>query len=195
MSTTTSALMTTEELLAMPDDGAERWLIRGELRERRPTLEGPPMTVRNRFHSRVMMLVGHLLLDWLDRQPEPRGQVFGGEAGVRIRRTPESTVGVDVVYLSAEVAARQTEDTTLIDGSPVLVVEILSPSDTQEDIHEKIDEYLTVGVALVWIVDPADRTVRVYRPDAEPEPFNVRQVLSADPHLPGFQVPVARIFG
>ncbi len=29
-------LMTTEELLALPDDGVERWLIRGRLREKRP---------------------------------------------------------------------------------------------------------------------------------------------------------------
>ena len=35
-------LMTTEELLAMPDDGVERWLIRGELREKRPQEGGPP---------------------------------------------------------------------------------------------------------------------------------------------------------
>ena len=59
---TASTLMTTEELLALPDDGVERWLIRGELREKHPPPEGPPMTVRNRFHSRVMMLVRHLLL-------------------------------------------------------------------------------------------------------------------------------------
>jgi Uma2 family endonuclease len=192
----TTTLMTTEELLALPDDGVERWLIRGELREKAPTVPGErPMTVRNRFHSRVMMLVGHLLLGWLERQPEPRGQVFGGEAGVRLRRTPDSTVGVDVVYVAADVVARQTDDTTLIDGPPVLAVEILSPTDTQEEIHEKIDEYLAAGVALVWVIDPADRTVRVYRPDARPQLFNDEQELTGEPHLPGFRAPVARLFG
>src|SRR5688500_3867044 len=134
-----TTLMKTEELLAMPDDGVERWLIRGELREKRPQEGGPPMTVRNRFHSRVVMFVGHVLLNWLEKQPEPRGQIFGGEAGVRLRGTPESTVGMDVVYVTPEVVAKQTEDTTLIDGVPMLVVEILSPSDTQEEIDEKID--------------------------------------------------------
>ena len=58
---TAATLMTTEELLAMPDDGVERWLIRGELREKRPPEGGPPMTVRNRYHSRVLMFVGHVL--------------------------------------------------------------------------------------------------------------------------------------
>jgi Uma2 family endonuclease len=186
---TAGTLMTTEELLALPDDGTERWLIRGELREKRPTVPGErPMTVRNRFHSRVLIRVGQLLANWLDQQPEPHGQVLGGEAGVRLRRTPDSTVGVDIAYVS-------TDDTTLIDGAPVLAVEILSPTDTQEEIHEKIDEYLAAGVPLVWVVNPADRTVRVYRPDVRPQLFNDEQELAGDPHLPGFRAPVARLFG
>jgi Uma2 family endonuclease len=115
--------MTTEEMLALPDDGVERWLINGELREK-------PMTVRNRFHSALMASVVYVLKEWCHRQPAPRGAVLCGEAGVRLRRDPDLTVGVDVVYISAEVNARQTDETTLIDGAPVLAVEILSPNDT-----------------------------------------------------------------
>jgi Uma2 family endonuclease len=183
--------MTTEELLALPDDGVERWLIRGQLREKR---QGVPMTVRNRWHSRIMIRVGKFLDNWLDQQPEPRGAVLGGEAGVRLRRNPDTTVGVDVVYVSAEVAARQPDDTTLIDGVPVLAVEILSPSDTLDEVNEKIDGYLSAGVALVWVIDPHHRTVEIFRPGAEPELVNVRQELSGDPMLPGFRVPVAQLF-
>jgi Uma2 family endonuclease len=179
--------MTTEEMLALPEDGVERWLIRGQLREK-------PMTVRNRWHSRIMIRVGKLLDNWLDQQPEPRGSVLGGEAGVRLRRTPDSTVGIDVVYISAEAAARQTDETTLIDGPPILAVEILSPNDTQEEIDEKIDDYLQAGVPLVWIINPRRRTVEIFRPGAEPEMVNVRQELSAEPHLPGFRVQVAQFF-
>ncbi len=152
------------------------------------------MTVRNRWHSRIMVRVSHLLESWLERQPEPRGSVLGCEAGVRLRRNPDSTVGIDVVYVSAEVAAHQPDDTTLIDGVPVLAVEILSPNDTQEDIDEKIDEYLQAGVALVWVIDPHHRTVEIFRPGEEPEMVNVRQDLSAEPHLPGFRIPVAQLF-
>jgi Uma2 family endonuclease len=183
----TTAPMTTEQLLALPDDGMERWLIRGQLREK-------PMTVRNRWHSRIMVRVARFLDVWLDQQPEPRGSVLGGEAGVRLRRDPDTTVGIDVVYVSAEVAANQPNDTTLIDGVPVLAVEILSPSDTLEEIDTKIDEYLAAGVALVWTIDPHDRTVTIYRPGQEPEVVNVREELSGEPHLPGFRVPVAALF-
>src|SRR5262245_55737576 len=126
-----SAPMTTEEMLALPATGVERWLIDGELREK-------PMTVRNRFHSRLTTRVARFLDVWLDEQPEPRGQVLSGEAGVRLQRDPDRTVGVDVVYVSAEVYARQTDATTLIEGVPVLAVEILSPSENMEEIDEKI---------------------------------------------------------
>jgi Uma2 family endonuclease len=189
-----TAPMTTADLLAMPDDGVERWLIRGELREKRPVLGDHPTTIRNRVHSRVLIRVGKVLDNWLDQQPEPRGQVLGGEAGVKLTHDPDSTVGIDVVYVSADVAARQGDDTSLIDGVPVLAVEILSPNDTQEEVHEKVTEYLRAGVPLVWIVDPYDRTVRVYRPDARPQLFNEDQELTGESHLPGFRVPVARMF-
>src|SRR5690242_1140644 len=92
-------LMTTEEFLALPDDGVERWLIRGELREfPGGNLQGKAMTVRNRWHSRVMTRMAKFLDNWLDGQPEPRGSVLCGEAGVRLSHDPESVVGVDVVY-------------------------------------------------------------------------------------------------
>jgi hypothetical protein len=44
-----STPMTTEELLALPEDGKNRWLINGELRE-------DSMTIRNWVHSSVVML-------------------------------------------------------------------------------------------------------------------------------------------
>jgi Uma2 family endonuclease len=185
---TVTTPMTTAELLAMPDDDSvERWLIDGELWE-------IPMTKRNRFHSRIMVRVGKLLDNWLDGQPEPRGAVLCGEAGVRLRQEPDTTVGVDVVYVSAETLAQQTDESTLIEGLPVLVVEILSPSDTQEIIDQKMDTYRGAGVPLIWVIDPHDQTVTVYRPDAAPELVNVNQDLTAEPHLPGFRVSVATLF-
>ena len=184
---TVATPMTTEEMLALPKNGMERWLIAGELRER-------PMTVRNRFHSRTMIRVGKFLDNWLDEQPSPRGQVLGGEAGVRLSRDPETTVGIDVVYVSSEVIVQQTGDTSLIDGVPTLAVEILSPKDTVEEIHEKVTVYRQAGVLLIWLIDPYDLTVMVHRPNAEPELFNIHQELSGEPHLPGFRVPVARLF-
>ena len=191
----TPKLMTTEELLAMPDDGVERWLMNGMLREKYPeTIEGRPMTVRNRYHSKSLINVGTELNTWLRLQPPPRGDILGGEAGVRLRRNPDVTVGIDVVYVSHEVLLQQTGTTKLVEGIPVLAVEILSPSDTIDEIVEKIRTYLEFGVQLVWIVDPSYQTVTVYSRGAEPRLFNKNDELTAEPFLPGFRAPVARFF-
>lgn len=183
-------LYTIADLLAMPDDGVERWLIGGRLREKKD----PEMTKRNRFHSAAVSRIAQVIGNWIDTQAEPRGEVYSGEAGVYLRRNPDSAVGIDVVYLSPGVAAAQTDETTMIDGIPTLVVEVLSPSNTEEEVNEKTDDYLAVGVPLVWVVDPHYQTVTVLRPDQPPEMFNTTHTLSADPHLKGFAIPVARIF-
>src|SRR5690348_15450672 len=166
--------MTTEEMLALPEDGKERWLINGELREK-------PMTVRNRFHSKIMACVVAVLKNWLDQQPIPRGEVLCGEAGVRLRRNPDLTVGVDVVYVPPDVVTVQTEETTLVDGVPSVVVEILSPNDTLAEINEKIDAYRTAGVPHVWVIDPYQRTLVVHRPNELPTLFNLNQDVTAEP--------------
>jgi Uma2 family endonuclease len=181
-------LMTSEEFLALPDDDVERELIRGRVKEK-------PLTRRNRRHSKVEANVTTALGEWLKRQPEPRGEVLAGEAGFRLRRSPDTTVGIDVAYISPELSRANPPDAYLIDGPPVLAVEILSPSDTHEDISEKIAEYLNSGVQLVWVIDPVFRTVMVYQPRIEPKAFSVSQHLDGGAYLPGFRVAVAECFG
>lgn len=117
-----------------------------------------------------------------------------GEARVRIRRDPDTTVGIDVAYLSPELAERTAEGAKFVDGAPTLAVEILSPSDTHGDVSEKVLAYLDAGVSLVWIVDPTFRTIVVHRPDGRPRMFNFDDTMENEPHLPGFHVSISRIF-
>lgn len=188
MPTATTELMTLEDFLSLPDDGIERELIAGVLNER-------PMTKRNRYHAKAEASIAYALNAWRQPRPEPRGDVLSGEVGFTLRREPDSGVGIDVAYISPETAAAQSDDqSTMIVGVPVLAVEILSPSDKQEDITNKIDEYLEVGVKLIWIVDPHFRTVTVHRCDGKPEFFTSEDELTAEPHLPGFRVLVQTFF-
>lgn len=185
---TALALMTTEELLALPEDPeVERELIRGQLIER-------PMTRRNPKHSAVTVKVVYSLEHWLNSRPKPRGRVLAGEAGFRLRRDPDTTVGIDVAYIAAELDRATPPSARLVDGIPILAVEILSPSDRQEDITAKVEEYLAVDAPLVWLIDPVLRTVTVHRPDAPPQMFAVGHELAGDPHLPGLRVAVADLF-
>lgn len=185
---TSQRLTTTEELLALPEDGIERELIRGQLKERE-------MTRRNPAHSSIEARVAKILGIWADSRPEPRGQVYSGEAGFRIRRNPDTTVGIDVAYIDAEAAARIPKNAALIDAPPLLAVEILSPSDKQEDILEKVQDYLASGTKLVLLLEPVFETATLFRPGDRPVLLSGDDKLSGEPHLPGFQCVVKEFFG
>jgi Uma2 family endonuclease len=45
---------------------------------------------------------------------------------------------------------------------PLIVIEILSPSDGHSEVHQKLDEYRAWGVPNVWLVDPQLRKLYVY---------------------------------
>lgn len=192
---TASSLMTVEQLDAFPENGTDRWLIAGELRERSASSPGrQARTMRDRFHSRVTTRVAKFLENWLDQQTAPRGQVLAGGVGVILSHDPDTSFGIDVTYVSAEVMGRQSDDSTMIDGIPTLAVEILSPSDTVEDINEKITAYLAARVPHIWIIDPYWKTVTVHRPDASPAMLSVRDEITAEPQLPGFRASIKDFF-
>jgi Uma2 family endonuclease len=138
--------MSVEEFLTLPEDGIHRELIKGKVREERDDLtlgeRGRRAAVRNRFHSRLVIRSGQLLANWMDLQPEPRGEVVGGEAGFWLKGTKESLVGIDVAVVSAELVAATGPKDRLFHGPPVLAVEVLSPSDTHEDTVEMVTYYL-----------------------------------------------------
>jgi Uma2 family endonuclease len=184
--------MTAEELLAMPDDGIERWLIRGELRENAET----DMNRRSPGHGRTAANVCGFLKMWVRTQPHPRGSIYVNDTTFKLRPERSTLVGVDVAYVSSDLEARvpRGKGVKLIEGVPVLVAEVLSPSDRHEDVTERVQEFLDVGVGIVWVLDPDFETVGVFRPGHQPHYFNRDDDLTAEPHLPGFCVRVAELF-
>ena len=47
-------------------------------------------------------------------------------------------------------------------GAPDLVIEILSPGNSNKEMKYKFDLYEEAGVLEYWIVNPADKTVFIY---------------------------------
>src|SRR5205823_14945277 len=91
------SLFTTQEVLAIPDDGKERWLIRGGLREKQ-------MILRSQAHGRVEGRIAYLLNNWAWAYANPRGEVLIGNAEIQLRKDPDTFVGVDAAYVSPQVA-------------------------------------------------------------------------------------------
>jgi Uma2 family endonuclease len=182
--------MTVEQFLELPDDGVERWLIRGELRENSEN----DMNRRRPDHARSCAHITTFLYNWVRSQPRPRGGVYSGDTIFKLNPASESVVGIDVAYVSADLEAETRKGAAFVDGAPVIAAEVLSPSEKIEDIAEKIREYIDAGVAQVWIADPNFQMVVVHRPGAEPVAYNRQQELSGEPDLPGFRVRVAELF-
>jgi Uma2 family endonuclease len=78
--------------------------------------------------------------------------------------------------------------------APDLVVEVLPPSNSGFELEEKLQEYLSAGIALVWIVHPNRRTIRVYRQDGTTQVFRATDIIENEPVLPGFRLLVGDVF-
>ena len=70
--------------------------------------------------------------------------------------------------------------------APDFVIELLSPADWLPALEAKMAEYAANGVRLGWLIDPYERTVKVYRPGKDPELLIGPERIAGDPELPGF---------
>ncbi len=79
--------------------------------------------------------------------------------------------------------------------SPDLAVEVLSESNTKEEIDQKLQEYFQSGTRLAWIIDPPTRSAAVYLRAGEPAcVLKESETLDGKPVLPGFTLLIAELF-
>lgn len=80
----------------------------------------------------------------------------------------------------------------LLEGAPDLAVEILSPSNTVEEIRQKLMEYFENGSRLVWVIDPRQKYALVYHSAPEPDQLvKSSESLVGEEIIPGFSLPMA----
>jgi len=78
---------------------------------------------------------------------------------------------------------------------PDLAVEVLSESNTPEEMERKLREYFLAGVRLVWMIDPRKRSAEIYtKPDSPTAILDESQALEGGSVLPGFTLPLADLF-
>lgn len=150
------------------------------------------MTPTSPTHGRIEVNVAAALKQFL--RTRDLGVVMAGEVGVFTGRNPDTVRAPDVLFLSHERDARRTSRHGFLDVAPELAVEILSPTDRPDQVRRKLGEYFAAGVRLVWVIDPAARTVRVHRGGGEPRSLACGEVLTGADVLPGFRMPVDDVF-
>lgn len=122
------------------------------------------------------------------------GRIVSGDTGFVLERNPDTVRAPDVAFVGKDRVPDELPR-GFFPGPPDLAVEIRSPDDRPRNVRAKIDDYLRLGVKVVWEVDLLARNVTVYRPRCEPEIHSADGTLTAPEILPGLELPVSEIFG
>jgi Uma2 family endonuclease len=169
----TTSLLTFEDLERMPDEPNKIELLDGEL-IRLPPPKKKHMMSAHRFYE--------LLKPWV-RQRAGFGEVYL-EMGYRFGQ--HSWLVPDV---SIEHPGQPGED--YLKGAPVLAIEIISKSNTADQMDRKVKTYLANGGQEVWVVYPKTRCVWVFSAGGARE---FRGTLRSE-LLPGLEIDLEAVFG
>lgn len=180
MSIATEALVTADELYALPDDGLRRELVEGEVIAMAPA---------GGEHGVSAMRLGSALQVWADQH---EGLVYAAETGFRVSRDPDTVLAPDAAFTQA---ARGSEiPAGFVELVPDLVVEVVSPNDRTSEVLGKVGRWLEVGVRVVWLVWPQRRQVQVWHEPTQAVTLGVDDTLTEPDLLPGFELPLRRLF-
>ena len=77
---------------------------------------------------------------------------------------------------------------------PDVAVEVLGDSQSTASLEEKVQEYLSAGARLVWLLDPSSAQVTVFTPGGDREVLESFAILDGGEVLPGFACEVGELF-
>jgi len=183
MAPETSTKMTYEDLLLLPEDGLRHEIIDGE-----HYVNASPITKHQRVSYRLILAIGVYL------EEHPVGILFHAPFDVVFSRY--DVVEPDLIFISNE--HREILTTKNIQGSPDLLIEILSDSNRKYDEVTKRALYERTGVSEYWIVDPVADAVRIFRRNATGRYERAAELFCGDiltsPFFPTLEIDVDRIF-
>lgn len=175
--------VTAEELLRMPDDGFRYELVEGEVRK---------MTPAGGEHGRIALNVGYFLTDHV--RANNLGTVYAAETGFRIATDPDTVRAPDAAFVRRERVEAMGPVQGYLPGAPDLAVEVVSPGDSYSDVAEKALDWLDAGTRMVLVVDPRKHTVTAYLSRDDIRVLSEGDVLDGGEVVPGWSVPVRRLF-
>jgi Uma2 family endonuclease len=143
------------------------------------------------FESRLAIALAFYLERFLETHD--LGIVLGADGTLRILddqiRVP------DVAFLSWQhFPGRVLPPEPVPALAPDLAVEVLSAGNTEAEMNRKLKDYFAAGVKLVWFIDPASESAAVYESRYESEKLSLADTLSGGSILPGFELPLKRLF-
>lgn len=79
--------------------------------------------------------------------------------------------------------------------APDFLIEILSPSDSLQELDAKMEQWIANGVRLGWRIDPFGGTVAIYKPGAATVVLNYPESVEGTGPLQGFRLKMAQVWG
>lgn len=147
----------------------------------------------NFIHARLVAWLCRIMDEWADSANW--GFVAGGDAGVQTKVDPkQSARGADLVVISHERYAKVEQKGKIIDFGPELIIEVVSPNNTWDDIQTKIGEYFAIGTTEIWVVSPVAKNVTVHKSPKKIETYTAadEEIVTSE-QLPGFELPLAKL--
>ncbi|MDB5301669.1 MAG: hypothetical protein JWO87_3332 [Phycisphaerales bacterium] len=140
-------------------------------------------------------IIAGILITVLNNIVRPRRLgVVSGEAGM-IRMLMGNVRMPDVAFFRREdLQGGELPKEPAPQLTPALAVEVLSESNTEDEMRIKVREYFQNKVRLVWILDPSSQTVRVYDAPDRFRQLTREDTLDCPGLLPGFSVCVGELF-
>ncbi|MBA3943541.1 MAG: Uma2 family endonuclease [Herpetosiphonaceae bacterium] len=182
MSAVAQQVLTAEELWLLPVADGRRELVRGEVIEAMPP---------GGQHGAIAVILSMLLWMWAQRSV---GGYVGVEAGYILSRNPDTVRHPDVSYIRADRLPASGIPEGFWPLAPDLAVEILSPSETADEVRAKVRDFLNAGTPLVWTLYPRTQEVVVHTPDGFARTYGSEDVLEYPSVLPGFSCNVGELF-
>jgi Uma2 family endonuclease len=172
------ARWTRAEVLALPDDGMRHELIDGEL------IVTPAPRVR---HQDGVTALTTILLPYV--QEHRLGRFYAVPADLEM--LPDQLTQPDLFVVPPGIRFDRWEDAP----TPVLVIEVASPSTARYDRGTKRRLYQRAGVPEYWIVDLDARLVERWRPvDTRPEVLDHEITWQPGPDVPPLRIDLDRFF-
>jgi Uma2 family endonuclease len=181
--TTTTRLMTADELLTLPRGRFRYELIKGELITMSPGGGEHGALIANL----TGMLYQHVKANKL-------GIIFGAETGFKLESNPDTVRAPDVCFIRRERVEREGIAKGYPVGSPDLAVEVLSPDDSPRKVEKKTGDWFAGGALEVWNVNPRKRTVTAHHSTADATTLTEDEELYGGALLPGFRCRVSEVF-
>ena len=179
----TSTQITAKQLLARRNDGNRYELVQGELRMMSPS---------GNEHGAVTARLTWRLAKYVEENG--RGTVFAAETGFLISRDPDTVRAPDIAFVSKDRLDAVGKVKGYWPGAPDLAVEVTSPSDSFSDVEEKALGWLVAGSQIVWVVDPKQKNVTVYRNKDDIHVLGLDSDMEAGELLPGWRISISELF-